>query len=105
MVHGDGRARRACDAGAAKEPDDVSALISEIETDQKGIPVLLRHYLKMNGQLLSFNVDNDFGYCVDGLIIVDLTKAERRLLRSYMGPERCEKFMEFHQLDQAEAGV
>ncbi len=90
---------------SVKNVDDVSALISEIETDQKGIPVLLRHYLKMNGQLLSFNVDNDFGYCVDGLIIVDLTKADMRLLRSYMGPERCEKFMEFHQLDRAEAGV
>ncbi|QYY35183.1 lysophospholipid acyltransferase family protein [Ruficoccus sp. ZRK36] len=81
---------------AVKDIDDISALISEIETDHKGIPVLLRHYLKMNGNLLSFNVDTDFGHCVDGLIVVDLTQADARLLRSYMGTNY-DNFMAFHQ--------
>lgn len=79
--------------------DDVSALISEIEQDQKGVPVLLRHYLKLNGTLLSFNVDADFGHCVDGLIVVDLTKSDQRLLKNYLTPEGLRSFLQFHEVE------
>lgn len=79
--------------------DDISAIISEIETDQKGIPTLLRHYLKMNGQLLSFNVDAEFGNCVDGLIVVDMTKSDPRLLKSYLGPEGHLEFLKYHGVE------
>ncbi len=79
--------------------DDISAIISEIETDQKGIPTLLRHYLKMNGQLLSFNVDEEFGNCVDGLIVVDMTKSDPRLLKSYLGPEGHLEFLKYHGVE------
>ena len=82
-----------------KDIDDVSALISEIETDHKGIPTLLKHYLKMNGQLLSFNVDNDFGDCVDGLIVVDLVEADKRLLSSYLGKEGYIGFLKHHGVE------
>ncbi|GHB92244.1 lysophospholipid acyltransferase family protein [Cerasicoccus arenae] len=78
--------------------DDVSALISEIEQDQKGVPVLLRHYLKLNGTLLSFNVDADFGHCLDGLIVVDLTKSDQRLLKNYLTPKGLESFLTYHEV-------
>ena len=67
--------------------DDISLLISEIEKDGKGIPILLRHYLKLNGQLISFNVDKDFSGVVDGLLVVDLNRTDERLLRRFMGNE------------------
>ncbi len=67
--------------------DDVSAMVSEIETDQKGVPVLLRHYLKLRGTLLGFNIDRDFSSVLDGLIMVDLTRTDRRLLSRYLGEE------------------
>jgi putative hemolysin len=57
---------------ATFETDDLSDLVSDIEPDQKGMPVLLRQYLKLGAKLLAFNVDPDFGDCVDGLIVVDL---------------------------------
>lgn len=79
--------------------DDISAIISEIETDQKGVPTLLRHYLKMNGQLLSFNVDESFGHCVDGLIVVDMTKSDPRLLKSYLSPEGSISFLKYHGIE------
>ncbi|WP_309385777.1 lysophospholipid acyltransferase family protein [Cerasicoccus frondis] len=79
--------------------DDVSALISEIELDQKGIPVLLKHYLKLKGTLLSFNVDADFGNCLDGLIMVDFTKSDQRLLKNYLTPEGLKSFLEFHSVE------
>jgi putative hemolysin len=85
--------RQRLDAGERKalslvrDADDVSALISEIEDDNKGMPVLLRHYLKLNARLLSFNVDAAFGHCIDGLIVVDLRKTDAKMLRRFMGDE------------------
>lgn len=79
-----------------KDIDEVSALVSEIETDQKGVPVLLRQYLKLNGNLLSFNVDEDFSRVVDGLIRVDLTATSSKLLKRYMGAEGLKRFLAYH---------
>lgn len=76
--------------------EEVSALVSEIEKDQKGVPVLLKHYLKMNGKLLSFNVDHEFGDCLDGLIMVDLTQSDRKLLKAYLSPEGMKSFLNYH---------
>lgn len=76
--------------------DAVSAIISEMEDDDKGIPVLLKHYLKLNGSLLSFNVDPAFSDVIDGLIIVDLTKSDKKLLQKHMGKEGYGKFMRYH---------
>jgi len=85
--------RERLDAGERKalalvrDADDVSALVSEIEEDNKGMPVLLRHYLRLNARLLSFNVDPAFGHCTDGLILVDLRTADPKMLRRFMGAE------------------
>jgi putative hemolysin len=70
-----------------RDPDDVSALVSEIEEDNKGMPVLLRHYLRLNARVLSFNVDPAFGHCTDGLILVDLRTADPKMLKRFMGDE------------------
>jgi len=82
-----------------KDIEDVSILISEIEKDGKGIPVLLRHYMKLNAKLLSFNVDKDFSSVLDGLILVDLTKTNERYLRRFMGSEGYDTFVKYHQLE------
>ena len=62
-------------AALVRDTEDMSALVSDIEADRKGLPVLLRHYLRLGASLLSFNLDEDFGNCIDGLIIVDLRGA------------------------------
>jgi len=67
--------------------EDVSALISNIEADGKGIPIILKHYLKMHTTLLSFNVDREFSNCLDGLIITDLYRTDRAFLKKIMFPE------------------
>jgi putative hemolysin len=67
--------------------EDVSTLISQIETDGKGLPVLLKHYLRMHTTLLSFNVDRDFSNCLDGLIITDLLRTNRAFLKRIMSAE------------------
>jgi len=99
------RPRRPMDAGGADgfDParhlhgisglDEVSQVVAEIERDGKGIPVLLRQYLKLGGKLLGFNVDPKFGNVVDGLILVDLLATDRRLMDKYMGRDGAAAFL------------
>jgi len=78
-----------------KDGDDVSELVSEVEPDQKGIPVLMRQYLKLGAKMLAFNVDNAFSDVVDALMVVDLTRTDRKLLERYMGKEGCASFLAY----------
>jgi putative hemolysin len=75
--------------------DDISLLISEIESDGKGVPILLRHYLKLNGRLISFNSDRAFSRVVDGLLLVDLTKTDPKILKRFMGEKGYESITRY----------
>lgn len=83
---------------AVKDIEDVSALVSEIETDRKGVPVLLRHYLKLNATILSFNVDKDFCDVIDGLVVVDLMRTDPKILRRFMSEDGATRFIATHAL-------
>ena len=78
---------------SVRDIEDVSALISEIEREERGVPVLLRQYLKLNATLLSFNVDPAFNDSLDGLVLVDLRRTSVKTLRKYMGAEGAEHFL------------
>lgn len=78
--------------------EQVSTLVSELEHDKKPVPVLLKHYLKLNGQMISFNIDPDFGECLDGLVLVDFTKSDPKWVRSMMGDAGYKNFCEYHRL-------
>lgn len=80
--------------------EDVSEMISEFENDEKGVPILLKQYLKLGGKLLGFNVDPDFSDVLDGLILVDLTKTDPKILKRYMGDKGLKSFYAHH--DKAE---
>ncbi len=79
-----------------KEIDHLSVLVSDMEADGKGIPVLLRHYLNLGGQILAFNRDPDFSDVIDGLLLVDLLKADKKQLQRYMGKEGYADYMAHH---------
>ena len=76
--------------------DELSGVVADLEADKKGIPVLLRQYLNLGGQILEFNVDPKFSNALDGLIVVDLARAKRRQLERYMGKESAGKFLALH---------
>ncbi len=63
----------------------LSAMVSDMEDDGRSIPVLLRQYLRLGGEMVSFNVDDEFGSTFDCLVLVDLTKAPDRLMTRYCG--------------------
>jgi putative hemolysin len=79
-----------------RDADAVATLVSAIEDDGKGLPVLLRHYLKLNGEVLAWNVDHDFGDALDALLLVDLRRTDPRLLRRYMGAAGAAAFLARH---------
>jgi hypothetical protein len=69
-------------------------MISDIESDRKGVPVLLRQYVKLGGRLMGFNIDPSFGSS-----LVDLLKCDRRVLGRFMGKQGAEDFFGYHSPD------
>ena len=82
---------------AGLDVDDLSDAVSDIEPARAGVPVLLRQYLKLGGKLLGFNLDPKFSDALDGLILVDLTKTEPKLLARYLGKNEAAEFLAFHR--------
>jgi putative hemolysin len=76
--------------------EEMSCCIAEIEGDGKGVPVLLRQYLKLGGELLGFNVDKNFSDVLDGLVLVDLRKTDTARLEGYMGKDETARFLQYH---------
>jgi hypothetical protein len=76
--------------------EDLSLSIADIEDDGKGVPVLIRQYLKAGGRLLGFNVDPNFSDALDALIVADLRTAPQALLERCMGRPEARMFREFH---------
>jgi putative hemolysin len=77
--------------------EELSAFVADIETDQKGVPVLLRQYLKLGGKLVGFNVDRSFSNALDGLIVIDLLKTDDRLVERYLGVDGAASFFAYHR--------
>ncbi|WP_027367129.1 lysophospholipid acyltransferase family protein [Desulfocurvibacter africanus] len=77
--------------------EDLGDFISEIEKDRKGVPVLLRQYLKLGGKILAFNVDPEFAGALDGLILVDLLQTDPKTLGKHMGVEAATQFLALHK--------
>jgi hypothetical protein len=88
-----GAESEACDL---RSIDDLSCRIASIEPDRKGIPILLKHYLGIGGRLLGFNTDASFGMVLDGLLMVDLRRADPRTLARYMGAPEAASFLAHH---------
>src|SRR5579863_4369713 len=83
---------------ALRDLEELSQPITDVETDGKGLPILLRQYAKIGGKLLGFNVDRKFSHVLDGLMVVDLRKTEPAVLERYMGREAAAQFRQQHAL-------
>jgi putative hemolysin len=76
--------------------DSLSVPISDMEADGKGLPILLKQYVKLGGKLLGFNVDPDFSEALDGLVLVDLRDTDPAVLQRYMKSEGVATFRKYH---------
>ncbi|NKF24028.1 lysophospholipid acyltransferase family protein [Solimonas marina] len=68
---------------ALADPKLLSRVISRVERGP-GLPVLLRHYLELNGRFAGFNVDESFGGTLDGLVFVSVAGIPPRTLEHFM---------------------
>lgn len=55
-------------------------LISEVETRNMKVPVLLRQYISLNAKIICFNIDPKFADCLDGFLVLDLQKVPQDIL-------------------------
>jgi putative hemolysin len=76
--------------------EDAEEQVRALEEGDRGMPVLLRQYLKLNARLLGFNVDPAFGDALDALMMVDLTAVDPRILRRYFGAAEAQAFLDVH---------
>ena len=67
----------------------------------KAVPVLLRHYLSLNGKMVCFNIHSDFNDSLEGLIIVDARDTYPKTLTRFMGAEGYKTFNEIHKLPRS----
>jgi putative hemolysin len=58
----------------------LDSLISQIETHNMKVPVLLRQYIALNAKIISFNIDPKFADCLDGFLVLDLEKVPQDIL-------------------------
>lgn len=76
---------------------EVAERVSSLEGGRKGIPILVRQYVKLGGKVLAFSRDPSFGDTLDGLMLVDLCQAPRRVLGRFMGTPELAAFLEHHE--------
>ena len=96
------RLKRNVTADAAATVAHLSDAIADLEPDRKGLPVLIRQYLNLGGELIDFNLDPAFSDCIDGLLVLDLRNTEPRLLAKYLGTSGAEGFLRFHSVTTKE---
>lgn len=80
---------------AFDDPENLGSIVDDIEVG-RGIPVLYRQYMKLGGRILAFNIDPDFGDCMDGLIMVDIPNTPRKMMDRFLGAEAAEAYLAFH---------
>lgn len=70
---------------ALADPSLLSRVIGRIDPALGGLPVLVRHYLELNGRFAGFNVDAAFGDTLDGLVFVRVADIPPRVRSKFSG--------------------
>jgi len=83
--------------------EEVSQMVADVEPDQKGVPILLRQYLRLGGRMLGFNLDPSFSGVLDGLVLVDLAETDLKILSRYLGAEAAASFRARHAAPRVSA--
>ncbi len=65
------------------DPRALSARVAELEPDGAGLPVLVKRYLELGGEFAAWHVDRDFGGSLDGLMVLELARADRARVARY----------------------
>ncbi|MDH4063628.1 MAG: GNAT family N-acetyltransferase, partial [Acidobacteriota bacterium] len=80
--------------GALASLAALDATVRELEGG-RGIPVLLRQYLRLNGRVLAISRDPAFGNVTDVLVVVDVLEMPSNHLERYCGTEGARRIHEY----------
>jgi putative hemolysin len=80
--------------------EDLMEPVADLEPDGKGVPILVRQYVKLGGKLMAFSVDPQFGNTLDGFVLIDLTRTNPETLARYMGKDEALRFFAWHATPQ-----
>jgi putative hemolysin len=80
----------------AQDLDDVEAVLDDIESSGRGVPILIRQYLRLEARVLGFNVDPQFGDALDALMYIDLPHSNPRILGRFFGHEAAREYCRYH---------
>jgi putative hemolysin len=67
-------------SGADDSLKGLDSIISDVETRNMKIPVLLRQYIALNAKIICFNIDPKFADCLDGFLVLDLHNVPGEML-------------------------
>jgi hypothetical protein len=76
-----------------RDIEELSDPIADVEADGKGVPILIKQYLRVGGRILGFNVDPGFNNALDALVLVDLRLTSPAILSRYMGRQGATEFL------------
>lgn len=92
------------DGGAMTSLADLDRLVRELE-EGRGLPVLLRQYLRLNGRVLAISRDPHFGDAMDALLVVDLLDMPPAHLERYCGRQGADRIRRFWMGEPVEGRV
>ena len=64
-------------SGKTGSVDAFDKYIQRLSDGRFRIPTLIKKYVKLQAEILAFNVDREFNYCVDGMIFLDMAAVPR----------------------------
>ena len=70
-------------AAGLSDPKQLSARVAALEPDGAGLPMLVRRYLELGGKFAAWHVDRAFGDSLDGLLVLDLERANAARVALY----------------------
>lgn len=85
-------------AGSFHSPDvtALDSVVSRLDGQGRGVPVLLRQYLKLDARAVAFTIDPAFSHVLDTMIVVNLPAVAPALLRRFMGGAAAEGYLRQH---------
>lgn len=64
-------------SGRTASVDAFDKYLQRLSDGRYRIPTLIKKYVKLQAEILAFNVDREFNYCVDGMIFLDMAAVPR----------------------------
>lgn len=72
---------------------ELSKVVADLEPDLKEVPVLVYRYAELGARYLTFAVDPDFGFTLDGFIVLPIKQIPREQLKKYLSEEEVNDFL------------